>query len=82
MFRRKQSIPAGFRPAPKPKPKPVAEMTLRELQDLYNLNRKILSSPYVPYTNFCVISAIYTSCGAGEHLPLRMCNEFRLNRKL
>lgn len=43
---RKKSIPVGFRPAPKPKKK-IDEMTLRELQDLYALNTRILSSPYV-----------------------------------
>ncbi|KAF9469008.1 hypothetical protein BDZ94DRAFT_1152700 [Collybia nuda] len=45
MSRRKHSVPTGFRPAPKPKARPIAEMTIRELQDLHNLNSKILSSP-------------------------------------
>ncbi|KAG5637457.1 hypothetical protein H0H81_004474 [Sphagnurus paluster] len=44
MSRRKQSIPSGFRPAPRPKQR-VEEMTVRELQDLHTLNAKILSSP-------------------------------------
>ncbi|KAG6868448.1 hypothetical protein C0993_002586 [Termitomyces sp. T159_Od127] len=41
---RKRTVPVGFRPAPKPKKK-IDEMTLRELQDLYALNSRILSSP-------------------------------------
>ncbi|RDB22634.1 hypothetical protein Hypma_010334 [Hypsizygus marmoreus] len=45
MSRRKQSIPAGFRPSPRPKPRPIAELSVRELQDLHALNAKILASP-------------------------------------
>ncbi|KAG6837979.1 hypothetical protein H0H93_008373 [Arthromyces matolae] len=41
---RKQSIPTGFRPAPKPKKK-IDQMSLRELQDLHSLNARILSAP-------------------------------------
>ena len=81
MFPHKQSIPAGFRPAPKPKLKPVTEMSLRELQDMYNFNKKILSSPYVPqYPFMCYISLFTQAYGTGERPPLHMCNEFRLNR--
>ncbi|KAF8192583.1 hypothetical protein BJ912DRAFT_266829 [Pholiota molesta] len=35
----------GFRPSPRPKQRPISQMTLRELQDLHNFNKKILSSP-------------------------------------
>ncbi|TFK43396.1 hypothetical protein BDQ12DRAFT_674911 [Crucibulum laeve] len=44
-MRRKQLIPHGFRPSPRPKQRPIAEMTVRELQDLHKLNAKILASP-------------------------------------
>ncbi|KAJ3573338.1 hypothetical protein NP233_g2493 [Leucocoprinus birnbaumii] len=35
----------GFRPSPRPKQRPIAEMTIRELQDLHRLNTNILASP-------------------------------------
>ncbi|KAF9451637.1 hypothetical protein P691DRAFT_807254 [Macrolepiota fuliginosa MF-IS2] len=43
--RKQQTVPPGFRPSPRPKQRPIAEMTLRELQDLHRLNSNILSSP-------------------------------------
>ncbi|KAH6915309.1 hypothetical protein BKA70DRAFT_1420245 [Coprinopsis sp. MPI-PUGE-AT-0042] len=43
--RRKPSNPIpGFRPAPRQR-RPIEDMTIRELQDLHNLNTRILSSP-------------------------------------
>ncbi|KAJ7638692.1 hypothetical protein FB45DRAFT_409189 [Roridomyces roridus] len=46
-MRHKTTMPSGFRPAPKPKRTPIAEMSVRELQDLHNTNTRLLSSPYV-----------------------------------
>lgn len=46
-MRHKMAIPSGFRPAPKPKRTPIAEMSVRELQDLHNTNTRLLASPYV-----------------------------------
>ena len=43
---RKQQVPPGFRPSVRPKQRPIAEMTIRELQDLRRLNTTILASPY------------------------------------
>lgn len=47
-MRHKTALPTGFRPSPKPKRTPIAEMSVRELQDLHNTNARLLSSPYVP----------------------------------
>jgi hypothetical protein len=44
---RKSSVPPGFLAPPRPKPRPIEELTVRELQDMYDRNKKILSSPYV-----------------------------------
>ncbi|KAJ3528027.1 hypothetical protein NMY22_g9562 [Coprinellus aureogranulatus] len=43
--RKRQPTIPGFRPPPRPKRTPIAEMTVRELQDLYNFNKRILASP-------------------------------------
>ncbi|KIK08358.1 hypothetical protein K443DRAFT_672384 [Laccaria amethystina LaAM-08-1] len=43
--RNRHPILPGFRPSPRPKQRPVAEMTVRELQDLHSLNAKVLASP-------------------------------------
>ena len=57
---RKSSIPAGFRAAPKPKPRPVEELTVRELQDMYDRNKKILSSPSVLFLNSHIVKNAHT----------------------
>jgi len=50
-IRRKTTHPTislpGFRPAPKPNNRPISQMTVRELQDRFNLNSRILASPCV-----------------------------------
>lgn len=43
--RKQQTLLPGFRPSPRPKQRPIAEMTLRELQDLHRLNSNVLASP-------------------------------------
>lgn len=48
----KPSIPPGFRAAPRPRRRPIIEMTVRELQDLYSLNEKILSAPGASTSNY------------------------------
>jgi len=47
-------IPKCFRPPPKPKPRPIDELTVRELRDIYNRNKKILSSPPVSTSAYVV----------------------------
>lgn len=44
-LRPKQHAPPGFRPSPTTRHRPIAEMSLRELQDLHSLNARILASP-------------------------------------
>ncbi|KAF8745986.1 hypothetical protein AX14_004278 [Amanita brunnescens Koide BX004] len=44
-YRRRQPVPAGFRPSSTSSHRPVSDMTLRELQNLHTLNAKILASP-------------------------------------
>ncbi|KAJ7228784.1 hypothetical protein GGX14DRAFT_530489 [Mycena pura] len=43
-MRHKTALPSGFRPAPKPKRTPIDQMTVRELQDLYFTNARLLAS--------------------------------------
>ena len=40
----------GFLKPPKPNNRPISEMTVRELQDRFALNKRILDSPYVLLT--------------------------------
>lgn len=69
--RRKSTIPAGFRAAPRPKPRPIAEMSVRELRDLHALNMKILSTPWVflnSKATFVELTIHLLLCILGEHL--------------
>jgi len=43
--RRRQTVPTGFRPSQTSSHRPIAEMTIRELQNLHSLNARILASP-------------------------------------
>lgn len=42
-MRKRQATIPGFRAPPRPKRTPIAEMTVRELQDLYTFNKRILA---------------------------------------
>ncbi|KAF5370029.1 hypothetical protein D9758_001169 [Tetrapyrgos nigripes] len=43
--RRNPAVPPGFRAAPRPKHRPISDMSVRELQDLYEKNTKLLAEP-------------------------------------
>ncbi|THV08682.1 hypothetical protein K435DRAFT_772112 [Dendrothele bispora CBS 962.96] len=43
--RRNSAVPPGFRAAPRPQHRPISEMSVRELQDLYEKNTKVLAEP-------------------------------------
>ncbi|KAF6762358.1 hypothetical protein DFP72DRAFT_1030950 [Ephemerocybe angulata] len=51
-IRRKQPAIPGFRPSPRPKRTPISQMTIRELQDLHNLNAKLLADPKAPSSSY------------------------------
>lgn len=54
----KQQVPPGFRPSVRPKRRPIAEMTIRELQDLRRLNTTILASPYAIFPSQASLTPI------------------------
>ncbi|KAJ6539223.1 hypothetical protein B0H19DRAFT_960847 [Mycena capillaripes] len=56
-MRHKTALPTGFRPSPKPKRTPISEMSLRELQDLYSTNARLLASSYVSATPSWMVRA-------------------------
>ncbi|KII94686.1 hypothetical protein PLICRDRAFT_96994 [Plicaturopsis crispa FD-325 SS-3] len=46
------NVPPGFIASPRPKPRPIAQLTVRELYDLHERNRRVLSSTSASTSSF------------------------------